>query len=377
MVWRVAFGRSLKSHVLKSQKVRLEIFLLSEFDGEVQYSIEDYEIIVSLIEATTQKLFARFTSSKVKRENPRVAIFDTITPGVCGSYQYHVTISSRISVENFIIPLISSVFEIVDQLPTNWNILCKTYRPLKLTFTLNSDVTEEEILIIEDRGLTMGSHIWDSSLILFLNFQNLLQPHIDSFFTTKPNLLAVELGAGCSLLGIALAKYLQRISPAPAGSGDPTSHVSCTDLSSQVPLIRDNITLNHLDPQQISAGELDWSSSSNLHSFFASFPTSVPGSSSSLIPSSSSLAEPFPVIDVILAADVLYQSDMTSHFFRTLLSLSTPHHTLIFLAQKIRPNSPTSTSLDLVDLRSYEEYHTEILLHDEVADVVVWKLMRK
>jgi predicted nicotinamide N-methyase len=372
-VLRLSFSRSLKSHSLRSQRQRLELCLLSEFDGEVHCQLqEDCELILSLIDAHSQNLITRYTAPRAKKGNRSIAIFDIMTPDICGFYQYHITVS-RSPREFIILPLISAIFEIVDHLPTNWNILCKTYRPLKFLFSQNSLETEEDILILEDRGLTMGSHLWDSSLVLFLNFQSIIQPHLDSLFAKKQNLIAVELGAGCSLLGIALAKYLQRITPSTTNSEAPPSHVSCTDLASQVPLIRENIALNHLDPQHVSASELDWSSSSNLLSFLASLPPV-----SSISCTSSSLAEISPVIDVILAADVLYQSDMTTHFFQTLSSLTKPQHTLIFLAQKIRLNNSTSsTSLDLVDLRRYEEYDSEIVHQDEAAQVVVWKLTMK
>lgn len=349
-IGRLCLRRSLKSHHLRGKKERVEVCLLSEFDGEIEADLGDgFQLQLCLRNASTSELIGSTWHSRARNGVPNVGIFDILLPDLCGSYQYLV--SATQTPENcWILPLISSVFHIVEEIPSDWTILCKAYRSLKFVSPHFSDV-----LIQEERGRTMGSHLWDSSLVLFKNFYSLLSPHMDLILERRSGLVAVELGAGCSLLGVAIAKYLH--------GQTASSHVFCTDLASQVPLIQDNLLLNCLEEKEISACELDWSSPLSLDAFHSRL-------------SSCACASEGPTgVDLIIASDVLYQNEMTEHFFRTLSGLASPRSTLIFLAQKVRSNSGGLTSLDTVDLRTYPQYEASPV-HQE-AGVVVWQLRKR
>lgn len=366
MVWqllgRLNFSRAVKSHTTPNHSERIEVHLISEFtqndhEKENNFLFDDqwiFHLKILQISSSPSSTIITYPSSyevisgpfsssnSLSNNTHKRIIFQIITPKLCGSYQYLIT-PSHIPDGYLILPLLSSPIQVVETIPWNWNILCATYRPLHFPF--GDDF--ENILIKEDRGLTMGSHLWDSSLVLFLNFSLIIQPLLDTLGHLN-QINVVELGAGCSLLGIAVASYLSK-------SHHPSPHVYCTDLASQIPLIRENIAINHLKEEHITAHELDWSSQENLNTFQHIL-----------------LTDTTNTVDIILAADVLYQSDMTTHFFHTLSSLATPEHTIILLAQKIRFNSSGTTSRELVDLSQYSEYHSTIL-HEE-ANVIIWLL---
>jgi predicted nicotinamide N-methyase len=352
-IGRLSLRRSLKSHLLRGVKERVEVCLLSEFDGSVEGNFEELQVQLCLRDASTFGQVGSPWSSRRRDGVTNIAIFDILMPDECGSYQLLVTVAQPPPGNCLVLPLVSSVFQIVDKIPSDWTILCTSFRPLKLLNPHSRSVVD--VLIQEERGRTMGSHLWDSSLVLFKNFHSLLSHRLDIILEQRSGLVAVELGAGCSLLGITIAKYLH---------GCQTlqySHVHCTDLTSQVPLIRDNLLLNHLDEMEISACELDWASSRSLDAFVSRL--------------RSQAGEGLTVgVDLIIASDVLYQTDMTEHFFRTLTGLASPH-TLILLAQKVRSNSAGQTSLDTVDLRSYPLYEAKSVLQE--AGVVVWELIKK
>ena len=173
------------------------------------------------------------------------------------------------------------------------------------TFQLNNDI---EIKILEEYGSTIGSHIWDSSIVLFEYFKE-----VHSF--TSSHSLAIELGSGCALNGIqlALCKYF--------------TNVFLTDKNYQLPLIQKNIELNWLQQYssttrmtsstQVEVMELDWSSEHHSNRIY------------------DRLLSLFPV-HIIIAADVLYDVEAAIHLMNVIKRLSTPNVTKTFIAQKKR-----------------------------------------
>lgn len=358
-IGRLCFRRALKTHILKNSKEKIGIYILSEFDGEINI-LGECQIKLEIINIHTKNIVITHILQQ------SIFSFTLQYPEECGFYQCSVSILK--SPENYIIlPLLSSTFEIVEEVPSNWNILCPTFRPFQFEQLNSNDLVN--IVIKEDRGLTMGSHLWDSSIIMYYCFNEIFLEHLHSLIQNKSSqLIGVELGAGCSLIGIRMSKLLLNDQPL-------FQHIYCTDLQNQLSLINDNITLNDLSSEVISSYELDWSSKLNIEQFLTSITTTTPSSSSSCssYSSSSSLSN---LIDVIVASDVLYQKDMADNLFSTISSLSTSNHTIIFIAQKIRSNDRNGeTSLDLVDVKTYNEFNSLIILQE--ANVIVWKLIKK
>lgn len=370
-IFRICLRRSLKNYLILNKKEKLEIYIQSEFnedfnDNNFNLIIQQCEFLFSIINSLKQEIFTISLSNFNLNSNS--IIFHFITPSEIGSYQY--LIKSLKSPENcFILPFLSSEIEIVETIPSNWNILCQNYRLLNYFFHTSSS-TLNQIMIKEDRGLTMGSHLWDSSIILFLNFQNIFELPLQTILQNKSsqsNLNIIELGAGCSLIGILFAKYLQET------FDSLPFHIYCTDLSTQLSLINENIILNQLNFQQISSHELNWSSQANIQQFISTHLSSSKSNIDSPSLQSESESESESGIDVVIASDVLYQNDMTIHFFNTLLSLPITEKTLIIVAQKLRTNKNGLTSLDCVDLKLFEQFQS-IIIHEE-ANVIVWQLI--
>jgi predicted nicotinamide N-methyase len=176
-------------------------------------------------------------------------------------------------------------------------ILCSTYRRFPSSSEdFDSIDSIDSILIKEDRGITMGSHLWDSSIVQYEHLKELYthMPHHLSNQSDQSdqclkesgdlsleinaehahahdhthahahahvhtharvnNRIAVELGAGCALIGIALAK------------SNLFHKVYCTDLRNQVPYTRENLYMNNVHGIA-SAHELNWIDEKSIDAF--------------------------------------------------------------------------------------------------------------
>jgi predicted nicotinamide N-methyase len=156
-------------------------------------------------------------------------------------------------------------------------------RDVKLTplsHPLNAtDDEEDSILYInEEYGATLGSHLWDSSIVLarFMHANKhklILDPASDH----DRGSLAVELGAGLGLAGLWASKYLSH------------TRVLVTDKVEQRLFVEQNIKLNDCSSAQFAV--VDWMDPSCISNLEAEI-DAILGSEFT--------------IDLILAADVLY-----------------------------------------------------------------------
>ncbi len=89
------------------------------------------------------------------------------------------------------------------------------------------------------------------------------------------------------------------------------------------------------------------------------------------------------VIDIIVAADVMYDRGATLSLFSTIRSLGTPNHTVVYLAQKSRNNNASVKSCVMPNETTFYSASDKILIvqgfrvdlvYDE-ANVLIWKLM--
>ena len=218
---------------------------------------------------------------------------------------------------------ISDVFEVIGRQNESDLLsipLLKHYRELVF-----QSVT---VMILEEYGETMGSHIWDSGYILTKYL-------LEEFGKMEGTI--IELGAGCGILGISLNKLF-----------DEKVNVIMTDRYSQKNLIQQNIQLNDSEAN-CSFSELDWANQAHI----SNLQLHVNG-----------------VVDFIVAADVIYDEDSIEpliHLIRMLNPLRA-----VFLAQKARKGS----DLSLAHCQSRLSEMNWDVVH-ESHDVRVWQIMKK
>lgn len=291
----------------------------------------------------------------------------------------------------------------------------------------NDSVT---VLIQEDYGATIGSHIWDSSLILCEYLAKRSLYNADSYVprTVEGSAgdlsVCLELGAGVGLVGLYLAK-------AKVSRRNDKSLVILTDIQRQMKYLEANIALNaplnigrcsDRDRNSNVKGQMavdfspsvkcasmvvDWNNipdckddnSAQISHFvckegdvtvgkssvqsqcsyreqfeqlyrYALDDANTPPSSSNVNRLGSALGlnvAVLPVVDLIVAADVLYDQTAISGLFRTLRYFATPRHTEILIAQKKR------SAATLVDISVIPGFSSE-LVHEE-CNVLILKLV--
>ncbi len=178
----------------------------------------------------------------------------------------------------FVLPFISDYIEITAPDTTGAMPSLTNFReaivPLWLCETASGDAslqamphTQTRLLIQEDYGATIGSHIWDSSLILCEYLHSVLgasgtsvaegQAGTDTDERQQAKVrVCLELGAGCGVVGLFLAQALQRRAAivgenASTGGGTSTEGypraralVFLTDTAQQMRYLERNLLLN-------------------------------------------------------------------------------------------------------------------------------------
>jgi len=142
----------------------------------------------------------------------------------------------------------------------NSSVMSNCYNSWKVRFYFGGEV----VVIQEQSGLHLGSHVWEGSEKLSNFLQKKFVRDIPNVIEDNPQLLqsqsansggkpnlrgkrVIELGAGCGLIGIVLKKLF------------PSTHVTITDKKELIPLIRKNLELNGLhDTPSIEVRELEW-----------------------------------------------------------------------------------------------------------------------
>ena len=237
---------------------------------------------------------------------------------------YQLRISALPNEENeLILGFISDVFEVIDcQNKDNFvhKPLLRNYR--ELLFQCAS------LVMLEEYGVTMGSHVWDSGYIV--------ARYLTEVYGKMEGTI-VELGAGCGILGLSLSKLF----------GENVK-IILTDRSSQMDLIQQNIQLNNLQ-SNCCFSELDWTN----HVHISNLRMHTNGA-----------------VDFIVAADVLYEEESIEplvHLIRSLNPLKA-----VFLAQKARERS----GLSLARCQSCLSEMNWDIVH-ESNDVRVWLITTK
>ncbi|WVW80047.1 hypothetical protein I302_102020 [Kwoniella bestiolae CBS 10118] len=172
--------------------------------------------------------------------------------------------------------------------------------------------TEQEMLrIIEQTSFDLDKKIWDSGLALSSWFWKYLPSTSDldgksdelvrkvfDLLRQEDDLDILEIGSGTGLVSIALALAIQRYLP------DSKRNIIATDLDTAIPLMNENLSFNSLlssssSNAQVNAKVLDWDQP--LPSWVSSNPP-----------------------ELIVAADVTYNTSAFPSLLRTLTSLLAP-----------------------------------------------------
>lgn len=193
------------------------------------------------------------------------------------------------------------------------------------------------MIIKEDYGTTLGSHVYDCSIILIRYLQlSLRSSCLDAGRSNRPYRTMIDLGAGTGIVSVWMSRWC--------------NEVIATDKSYQLPLIQTNADINHTTNVRVLP--LDWEDQAAVGSL------------------SGELGDQ---IDLIIAADVLYDKDAAKLLLKTINTLISSSRNIgieVLIAQKIRKGnaSVAASELQLMDGLQGHAVHVE-------ANVIVWKFM--
>ena len=343
---RVQLQRTINSVLVCGADIRASVILshedFSPINGLIHVCtlsacfVKDH-ITNSVIEDIDEKIESEAIQTIVLHGD--VAVLLLRCPTVEDSYRLRISVKSYPD-NYFIMPLLTDKIVVCQQqssIQSN-KLMLTTIRKLP-------SINNQDIFIKEEYGTTIGSHIWDSSIVLF----NYLQQSLSTIQDDTKNGLLLELGAGCGLVGISLAYQFKK--------------VYLTDKLSQLPFLTDNIHLNDVTANTV-AYELDWTSATHitqLHNELNNNP-----------------------LHTIIAADVLYDPILAEAFFSVCRILAKPSYTQIYVAQKTFRGLPPTVYSNLhtscnstpqqkiCDIATVTGFHSRKLL--ERAGVAIWAM---
>jgi predicted nicotinamide N-methyase len=335
-VVKLDFVRALNKYYTPGEVRRVKIGIFTEFREKVD------------IDAGVWSFSARFSgpgseSGSVSASGNHLTIK---FPSVEGEYRIHVDGCFNATEERsnlFIVSSVTSdVLEVVSSRPLSNPLQLSVYRFYSYSCDDSCDDSTRSVGIREEFGTTLGAHVWDSAVIVLRNIQRCMDaclPPRAHESDDKKGFRALELGAGCGLVSIALAQT------------GLFELIVATDKAPQIDLLERNIASNNCSNLAVAL-PLDWAEPSDL----------------------SRLASKYGCYyDLYIAADVLYDVEAAEHLFALLLGLSSSSPSTrappVILAQKIRLDSHRK-AIDLTKLRAFS---VEKLA--EEADVVIWKLV--
>jgi len=353
-VGRLQFIRSIPSAVVSGSSLRFEVSCCSEFNESFSTIIPSLDITLYTTDSSDSSIRTinysnAFKSFKTKQVGRNVCI-SFVAPETSGPYIIHVKVDSSDLRRLYIMELYSEVFQVysrgksVDLVKSMTLLGCYRVFPCpRFGLSSGSGLSSSQssrgnLYIREEYGASLGSHLYDSSVIMMRYLSSL--GHIPGVITTcrkfesvystensnnKAGLneidpqTVVELGAGCGLLGIWLSELL---------AAYPIDIVM-TDKSVQLPLMNHNLKLNshfpHVNPtngeeikkcSSCTCQELNWESGAQVNALRAQIRNRNLG--------------------LILAADVFYDLSAASSLLNVIESLAIPGTTQILMAQKLR-----------------------------------------
>jgi predicted nicotinamide N-methyase len=414
-ILRIHLRRSVKSLVTAGSALRLELSYSSEFCDSVPLLLGKHTVMAVFVKgnniSASELLEAVFSlkSFEVLLEGSESlpSRLSLTVPNEIGFHQlffFNKRLPPSPGSENrllkpLILPLLTGCFNVISQ---DQVALVHSAVPVLTNYRIFSG-----ILIEEDYGRTLGSHIYDSSvsIIRYLSRQKVSDGSTalkGSKSTTanesqnSQHSVALELGAGCGLVSIWLSKE------------STMRRVIATDKACQLPLMTRNIARNGAQ-DRCSASELDWSTFAlddkdrmspmlatddsrgtkpvTTSIDFVDDPNhsekccSAQSTSASIKAISSSPSEADvhhqrnllhfaedEKLSLIVAGDVLYSRSLAEDFFSVVREVAVPDVTVILVAQKLR----NQDQRDTLDVRSFLGLRSEIVW--EEANVIIWKM---
>jgi predicted nicotinamide N-methyase len=411
-ILRIRLRRSVKSLVTAGSALRLELSYSSEFGDLVPSLLGKHSVMavfvrgnnISACELLEAVLTLKAFEVVLEVSESLPSRLSLTVPNEIGFHQLflfnkrpppNVGPVNRL-LKPLILPLLTGCFNIISQ---DQVALVHSAVPVLTNFRIFSG-----ILIEEDYGKTLGSHVYDSSvsIIRYLLRQKVsdgstaLEGSESCTANESRHSVALELGAGCGLVSIWLSK-------------ESNMHrVIATDMACQLPLMTRNIARNGAQ-DRCSARELDWSTFALGHidrvspmlatdgssgtspvitsSEFVDNPNdwdkcySAQSTTASIKAKSSSPSEAAvrhqrdllrfaetENLSLIVAGDVLYSKSLAEDFFSVVRAVAVPDVTVILVAQKLR----NQDQRDTLDVRSFVGLRSEIAW--EEANVIVWKM---
>lgn len=311
---RVQFIRAIKSALVPSSGVRVELAIVSEFCDPIPGLAAEYYFRFTFTLLYDSSQYVPDIQEKVKND---VFTVNFEAPPFCGKFSLKIEALRKVADAAGSLALILPLhLECIEVEPASASAF-----PL-LTCQRKFSSPFGDIVIEEEYGRTMGSHIFDSSIVLLHFLAHCPFANLET---------AVELGSGCGLIGIWLSMSF--------------SKVLATDK--HLDTLKTNIVRNGCEGNCI-AMELDWSNSRHIAAAKAI------------------CSEP---IDLIIAGDVLYDLSSVGSFFDLVGELATPGKTKIIVAQKLRAQTSEHTRFDI---STVPRFVAEKVM--EEAQVVVWSL---
>jgi len=372
-VYRLQFRRSIQEVMTTGSILSYEVICCSEFNEPVDLDLSYY---VSICKQTNENTVLDIVSCSIVEDVKQVGKSGGITiikhhaPAESGFYS--VTVAPREKLDGLILlPVYSDVFRVCNGDEYSQYIQSTSvFVPRLLGCYRAFHCSSHTVMVKEEYGCTLGSHIYDSSIVLV----RYIEGHLLSLLAKteqeeqSSNRVVLELGAGCGMVGLYLAALLsptastQRNDAKQAFEGltDPLiSTIIITDRSQQRSLIEHNIWSNaHLctPTVQVQYADLDWENT--LH--FDNLQVILNGSP----------------VDLVVAGDVFYDRQVAALFFNAVAMLRVHSKRLkVLVAQKLRLNQDY-VAVALIgeeEIRAQCGFARVEKVHQE-ADVILWLL---
>jgi predicted nicotinamide N-methyase len=372
LIGRIRFFRSILSRVSSRAQQRCEIYCCSEFGESLEceslIEFKNYRVelrhyacnsILSDVTETWTLDCSNGTLQMLSTSRIGVTALKFLAPQNIGFYSLYVEYKSSESALS-VLSLESDLFAVVESV-SKINFGSSSALPL-LACHRRVSLDGCSVIVKEDYGDALGSHVYDSSIVL-LNYL-----HSNPKFclaSTSPKKSVLELGAGCGLVGLWLSKWMS--------NKETLQHnfVHCevylTDKQCQLPLLQHNVGLNFgasgasssnlaLLPEVIP---LDWSCEGDVFSFKQKMDSNL------------------RALELIVAGDVFYDKNVAALFFNIVRSVGMPGVTKILVAQKLRPIDSKGTVFSALisadSIRSEPGFSSIDIVHEE-ANVLIWSL---
>lgn len=341
---RLQFIKSVKSSVAAKSFVHLDIIVSSEFNDPIKSvsSLASPNFVV--------KLFVPPSSTRSLKSECSIFDIEVVKCGVRNDmYSLKLMMPDVIGYACLKIELLNADGEdeiVIIPIISGWFMLfCKEdgesssfvmpvlncYREFNLS-------GGSRLFLKEDYGATLGSHIYDSSIVLLQFIESKSGIQVLGDVTTK-KMKIIEVGAGCGLIGIYFASLEHR--------------VLLTDKKEQLALLRENIAENDVQ-SNCAAVEFNWESAEQFMQVKNDMENHI---------------------DIIIAGDVLYDRKTAAMFFDTAQKLSIATSSKVLLAQKIRQNNVDgiTSKVALIDVSKESGFRIVEKIHEK-SDVILWML---